>query len=121
MIYCIPSENYPKPGQFIEEIIYPDENGLEWRIARTVNGFVVKYFGDDYFKDSYFSCETDKGEHFLIKNTGCIFFQDTDFETFCAMRDILKNEYTDDIWDAIREFFEERLNNCPDVLESELA
>lgn len=107
MIYAIPIENYPKEGQFIEELSYKDENSLEWRIARIQNGFIVRYFGHDYFKDEEFHFEIGK-KLICIKNTNCIFFESTDFELFCEMRDILQNGYTDEIWESIESFFKER-------------
>jgi hypothetical protein len=119
MVYCMPIETYPTEGLFIEENLYFDENNFEWRIARVNNGFFVKYFGDGYFKDEMFCCELKDGKTYFIKNTNCIFFQDPDFETFVEMRDILKNGFTDDIWESIEMFLTERLNICTDILECE--
>lgn len=121
MIYCIAPENYPKPGFFIEEFSYQDENDFQWKIARVENGFIVKYFGPDYFKDKYFSCELNNGKSVMINNTNCIFFQDGSFEAFYDMRTILKNGYTDDIWECFEEFFTERFEHSSDILESEIV
>ena len=120
MIYAIPFENYPNKQQFIEELIYKDENDFIWKIARIENGFIVKYFGDDYFKDSTFECELSNGKWISIKNTNCIFFKDVDFETFCNVRNILKLGYTDEIWESFNDLFTERFENCLDILESEI-
>lgn len=119
MIYCIPPENYPKQGFFIEEFSYRDENDFEWKIARVENGFIVKYFGDDYFKDKYFSCELKNGSWVTINNTNCIFFKDESFDAFYEMRNILKNGYTDDIWETFEELFTERFEHSSDFLECE--
>lgn len=120
MIYCIPPSAYPKEGQAIEEIVYKDENEFEWRIARVVNGFIVRYFGPPYFKENLFICELQSGETFFVKNTNCIFFKTTDFETFCDVRDVIKSGYTDDIWSAMQEFFMERFEHDKGMLESEI-
>lgn len=121
MIYCLdPTTTYPKDGQFLEEIKYKDENDFEWRIARVENGFFVRYYGDSYFKESSFSCETKKGEHIRIPNTGCVFFATVDFDTFCHVRDIVKNGYTDDIWATFADLFTERFNHSAGLLKSEL-
>lgn len=119
MIYCIPFDNYPKEGQFLEELIYRDENEQEWRIARVVNGFMVRYFGCEYFKENSFHCELTSGKTIVVKNTNCIFFQDADFETFCHMRDILKNGFTDEIWESLEGFFTERFEHDLGMIESE--
>ncbi|MES3018191.1 MAG: hypothetical protein V4721_10450 [Bacteroidota bacterium] len=120
MIYAIPNDNYPKTDQFTEEIIYKDENDFEWRIARIVNGFIVKYFGDVYFSPTTFECELKTGKTVRIKNTLCIFFKETDFDTFYHVREVIKKGYTDDIWDTFEELFTDRLNENKDVLESEV-
>ena len=120
MIYCLSPSDYPTIDKQIEELIYIDENGFEWKIARVKNGFFVKYFGDDYFRESYFNCELPNGKTILINNTNCIFIQDTDFETFAEMRTILKNGYTDDIWETFEEMLEERFLHDLSLLESEI-
>lgn len=120
MIYCVPVELYPSDGLFIEELTYQDENDFEWRIARIQNGFMVRYFGDDYFKYSMFCCQLKDGSMINIKNTNCIFVKDSTFETFCNVRDIIKNGYTDDIWETFEELFTERFNNSEELLESEI-
>jgi hypothetical protein len=119
MIYAVSPEIYPKEGQFIEELKYKDENDFEWRIARIENGFMVRYFGDPYFKDSTFECELKNGEWVRVKNTGCIFFQNSDFDTFCEVRNILKLGYTDDIWETFNDLFTERLEHDRGLLASE--
>lgn len=98
-----------------------DVNMFEWRIARIGSGFIVKYFGPDYFKDSTFECITSKNKHVRIKNTNCILFKDSDFDTFCEMRDILKNGYTDEIWETLEELFTERFECSDEILESEVV
>lgn len=122
MIYCIDEKDYPTREDFrSEELIYKDENELEWRIARVENGFMVKYFGDEYFKETTFECELKNGTTKRVKNTNCIFVKDTSFETFYLVRDVIKTGWTDDIWDTFKEMFEERFENDLGVLESEIV
>ena len=120
MIYCLDSEIFPNARQALEYISYKDENDFEWEIARVENGFFVKYLGEPYFKDTYFSCDLKSGEHVLVNNTNCIFIQDTDFETFAEVRNVIKIGYTDDIWEVFQEMFEERLDHDKRLLESEI-
>lgn len=120
MIYCVPIEIYPEEGMFIEELKYKDENDFEWRIARVENGFMVRFFGDKYFKEETIECWLPNGSCVRIKNTNCIFFKDSDFDTFCEVRNILKNGFTDDIWDVFTELFCERFTHNLEILESEL-
>jgi len=61
------------------------------------------------------------GEHILINNTNCIFIQDTDFETFAEVRNVIRIGYTDDIWETFQEMFEERFEHDKGLLESELV
>ena len=121
MIYCLSPESYPKSKQIIEEISYRDENDYEWKIARVKNWFYVKYFGEPYFKETYFSCDLKNGEHILINNTNCIFINDTEFETFAEVRNVIKIGYTDEIWETFQEMFEERLEHDIRLLESEIV
>lgn len=104
----------------MEEISYIDENDFEWRIARIKNGFMVRYYGDEYFSPNTFDCELKSGKTVRIRNTRCIFFQDESFEAFCEMRDILKNGWTDEIWDCLEGFFTERFEHDLGVIESEI-
>ncbi len=120
MIYCVNESQYPTKERYIEELKYKDENDFEWRIARIENGFMVRYFGDKYFKENTFECDLSNGEHIRVNNTNCIFFQDSDFETFCDIRYILSNGYTDDIWETFEELFTERFEHDKDMLESEM-
>lgn len=120
MIYCIPTENYPKENQFLEELSYKDENDFEWKVARVNNGFIIKYFGDEYFKDSTFEIELKSGNWVRVKNTNCIFFENVEFETFYHIRELLKKGYTDEIWESITDLFKERFENCVDILECEM-
>jgi hypothetical protein len=120
LIYAVSSDLYPKEGQFIEEIIYKDENDFEWRIARIENGFIVKYFGDPYFLDSTFECELSNGEWISIPNSNCIFFNNPDFDVFCNVRDIIKNGYTDYIQEVFTDLFTERFEHDMSLMASEI-
>lgn len=121
MIYCLKPEMYPPPELILEEISYQDENGFEWKIARVVSGFFVKYFGEPYFREAYFCCDLKSGDHILINNTNCIFIQDIDFETFAEVRNVIKTGYTDEIWETFQEMFEERFERDKGLLESEMV
>jgi len=120
MIWCIPESDYPTREDWrSEELKYQDDNSFEWRIARVDNGIMVRYFGDPYFKEKMFNCETESGKIVKVNNTNCIFIQDTTFETFYLVRDIIQNGCTDDIWETFEEMFTERFNQDEGMLECE--
>lgn len=122
MIYCVDPSLYPTPDRPAkEEVSYADENGFTWKIARIENGFFVRFFGDAYFQYKHFDCELHSGAHVRVRNTGCVFIQSPDFEEFAAVRTVLKNGYTDDIWEIFEDLFTERLNNDPGLIESEIT
>lgn len=112
---------YPTAQLSLEDISYQDENGFEWKISRVENGFFVQFLGNPYFCETHFSCELKSGEHILVNNTNCIFIQDSDFETFSEVRNIIKLGYTDDIWETFQEMFVERFEHDRGILESELV
>lgn len=120
MIYFVSPDIYPKEGQYIEEHKYEDENGFVWLIARVGNGFMVKYSGDRYFMENEFCIEISDTKVARIKNTGCAFIQDASFDTFFHFRNLLKNGYTDEIWDAFEVFLKDRLARNPGRIESEI-
>lgn len=121
MIYAVDPNTYPSPEQCLEEISYKDQNNLEWRIARVQNGFMVRYYGDRYFSFNTFECELKSGKTVRVNNTHCILFKDESFDAFCEMRDILKNGWTDEIWDCLEGFFTERLEHDITLIESEIV
>lgn len=108
MIYCLQSKKYPKSKQTIEKIIHQDKNNFKWKINRIKNGFFIKYIGNPYFKCKYFNIELLNGKHFLIDNTNCIFIKDEKFETFANIRNFIKNNYTDNIWDYFEKLLKKR-------------
>ena len=120
MIYSFEIKDFPKSGQYTERIAYKDENDYDWVIARVKNGFFVAYYGHEYFKEKHFSL-TIKGKDILINNTGCFFIQDANFDTFYEFRNVLKNGFTDDIWDVIGDLITERLQNDRGLLACEIV
>ncbi len=119
MIYSTEIEKFPNEGQYLEIHSYQDENDFEWKIARVENGFFVAYFGDAYFKDSSFWLEVND-KNLTLKNTGCFFIQNTSFDAFYDFRTILKEGWTDDIWESIGELLTERLVNDAGLMECEI-
>lgn len=118
MIYCVPISDYPESP--IEETSYKDENGFEWRIARTEKDCFVRYFGEPYFIETAFDCDLSDGSNMRVKNTNCIFFEGANFDDFCDIRNILQGGYTDEIWECFEQVFTERLNFDKSLLFSEL-
>lgn len=112
---------FPTSEQAVEELSYKDENEFTWKLSRVQNGFFITFTGDPHFMNSRFVIELDDGNLIMVNNTNCIFVSTTDFEVFVHFRDILKNGYTDDIWDSIEEFLLERFSHDPSLLESEIV
>jgi hypothetical protein len=121
MIYCVQEFLYPSSEKSVEELVYNDENGFEWRISRILNGFIIRYFGDPYFRENIFECENSKGECIKVKNTNCIFVQDDDFETFAEFREVILRGCTDEIWGFIRDLLQERFEYDTGLLDSEIV
>ena len=121
MIYSLKPSEYPQGDALIEELVYKDLNEVEWRIARSPQGFVVKYFGKPSLKGEDFDCEILPEKFLKIKNTGVVFFLTTDFNSFCDVRTVLTENHTDFIWTVFKALFSERFKRYPVVLLSELA
>jgi len=119
MIYCVNPNTYPTKGKYIEESSHVDLNDFEWRIARVENGFFVKFFGDSYFSDNTFRIRT-LDKEFMIKNTNCIWVQNPNFGTYCDFRDMIRDEYTDDIWEGIADLLSERFQHDKRILKTEI-
>ena len=119
MIYSTTLDKFPVAGQFSECHEYQDENDFAWKIARVKNGFFVAYFGTVYFKEKYLDVQV-VGKSILINNTGCFFVNDTDFDTFYSFRKMLKEGYTDDIWESIEQLISERLKHDPTLMLCEI-
>ena len=58
---------------------------------------------------------------FFLKPKIKDYFKDTDFEAFCEVRDILKNGWTDEIWETFEELFNERVKHDAGLLEFEFV
>ncbi len=109
MIFSAEKKDFPTDSMSTEINSYNDQNDFEWKIAMVKNGFFIGYFGDEYFLESKFEI-TDNLDTHLLKNTGCFFIESLDFEVFCEFRNILKEGFTDDIWDSIQEFIQLRFD-----------
>lgn len=109
-ICCLPIDEYPQKEDVVEIIFYKDENEFDWKITRTANGLYVQYLGDKYFMDTSFGVVNKQGEYYRIINTNLIFFNVTDFDEFCKIRDNLKDGFTDDIWEYIEDCFQKRID-----------
>ncbi len=120
MIYSTEIEEFPSDEQHLECHTYKDENDFDWKIARVQNGFFLAYFGDVYFKDKYFDLEVNN-EHVLLLNSGCFFIQSSEFDVFYEFRTILKEGWTDDIWDSVGEFLAERLSQNDGLMKCEIV
>jgi hypothetical protein len=119
LIYCLDPQMMPTSDEAIEEIIYSDMNDFQWKISRTELGFFIKFLSDPYFMENRFDVFLTNGDNIWIKNTNCIFIEDTDFQTFLEIREKIKNNYTDDIWEYIEDMFQDRFWDDETILDSE--
>lgn len=119
MIYCVTEKELPLKKDILEETDYKDENGCDWKVLRTEKDLFVLYLGEPYFSDSTFECQILDNKYIRVKNTNIILFKDTNFDIFYNLRIILKEGFTDDIWESFLEFFTERLKLNKTLLDSE--
>jgi hypothetical protein len=119
MIFCIEPKEFPKPTLILETIELRDQNDFIWQIDRIKEGFFIRFMGDAYFAESFFSCELETGEHVLVNNTNCLYVYNSEFEAYEDVRNVITNLYTDDVWEAFTSFFTLRLNFFRELLESE--
>jgi len=115
MIYLI--NKYPAAVN-IETLDVQDLNDFVWNIVRYKDGFVVGYDGDDYFKDTYLNIDLNS-KHVLLKNTGLFYINDTTFDVFYMLLNIITNSWTDDIWEELTELFNMRFNVDDFILPGE--
>lgn len=111
MIYCVNLEKISSINEILEEIYYHDLNDFKWQIIRIKSGFYIRYCGDNYFMPKEFICNLSNNKCISIINTNCIFINTNDFDIFLQVRDNIKNNYTDDIWELIECMFEDRLED----------
>lgn len=120
MIYCISPESCPDKESCIEVLEYHDLNNFRWQLSRTDKGIIVKYLGEVYFSETYFYCELSTGSYIRIENTNCLLFKSIEFGIFTEVVYLITNNYTDDIWDNLQDLFIARLEENPELSESEL-
>ena len=121
MIYSMPIEDFPQEGQYHCCYSHNDMNRQEWKIAIVPNGFILGYFGKEYLKQNNLLILFEgEPESKLINNTGCFFWQTKDLDVYSSIRDILRNGFTDDVYQMIKECLAERLLNDPGLVECEI-
>jgi len=121
MIYLYP-ENYEIPEQeLIKETSAFDCNDYGWDLSAVKEGVFIHYDGDVYFKENAFTVTDTTNDsskkYMLIKNTNCIFYKGA---TLQKARNLIVKNYTDEIWHEINKLLEKRLENNPELLESEI-
>lgn len=116
MIYAV---NIEQKGENLESVIYKDKSGLSWHVQRTEVGLFVSCLSPKSLIPKNFECKVNKKLVF-IRNTNCIFIEATDLETFCHIRNIIKDGYINQIWDVFTSFFTSRLKMNPIILQTEM-
>lgn len=118
MVYCLPTEDCPDDDHIIERAIYKDTDGVEWSLARVDEGVFLSCLGE--VPDSVFEVHPERMKEFMIKNTNCIYFQNTEFELFYNLKELIQKGSTYEMWSAVVAFLEERLSKDPSILDCEL-
>lgn len=107
------------PKEYIEKNVIQDCNEFNWEIAVTEDGIFFKYLGDEYFKDDSFEIDYDM-VLLYIYNTGCFYFETKDLlNSYLKYRDLIINNYTDDIWDCLLHDLTERIMITETILPCE--
>ena len=130
MVYCIPKstitefnldDDVKKPSnkRMVNEYSqFIDLDKNKWNLFRIENGFIINYVGNQSQRPSTFTIEKD-GEYFEIKNTYCLFINTVDFEMYYEIRETIRKNNTDFIWDYFQELIQDRFLSSNQVLESE--
>lgn len=130
MVYCIPKstitefnldDDVKKPSnkRMVNEYSqFIDLDKNKWNLFRIENGFIINYVGNQSQRPSTFTIEKD-GEYFEIKNTYCLFINTVDFEMYYEIRETIRKNHTDFIWDYFQELIQDRFLLSNQVLESE--
>lgn len=123
MIYSLEKQDYPSKNQSLEIIRVEDKNGLPWELRRVKEGVFVRYMGDRYFIEKYFTftLTTESGQetHKTIKNHNTLFFKGRGFEFYYRIRNIITDSYTDDIYEDFSDMFAARLSDNMFLLTTE--
>ena len=124
MFYSVDISSFPLGNEIINT--YRDQNDLEWKIATVDDGIYIGYFGDEHFKDTYLEVKF-LNTNAILTNTGCFFIGKKDlkdddqmFEVFVENRDMIKENYTDDIWEMISQEVSDRISKTGIILDCEL-
>ena len=100
MIYNLTQFKAPSEKETLEKMSYIDKNDFTWDFVRIKTGFYVIYKGDKYFLSDY-SYVNELGREIISPNVGILYVASTEFENYYLLRDIILNNYTDDICDKI--------------------
>lgn len=125
MIYFVDQELFPKvqseTQEGIEFATHQDLNDFDWLFGRVLNGFFIKYCGDEHFVSDTMSVMVEEKVLYLLKNTRCIFVANEEFDTYATIREVILTNWTDDIWDFIKQLFEVRFEHEEGLLKSEIT
>jgi len=105
MIYSLSKEGFPEKEQCHE---YNDQDGVLWKLAVVDNGFILGYFGDDYFAPKYFFINFNLWGR-MINNSKCFFFNSKELDLFINIRTIIQDGSTNQIWQVIQSLIQTRL------------
>lgn len=123
MIYCLNPKFFPlneNANRVLKEL---DLNEQEWRISSIDRGVFLSYNGDSYFKESRIVFDDPYNEYrqLQINNTNCIVFKDVDFDLLGGIINLVKTNFTDDIWEELGTFFKARFSVDGSKLDSEIV
>lgn len=92
MIKLIPPHTFPRKPTEIHS--YQDKSGQLWKMARTDDGIYIGYFGS-----------MSLSPRMLIgkANTNFLSINDPSFEMFYDYRQLITQNFTDEVWEEIEE------------------
>jgi len=84
---------------------FPEMKKCLEAFARTKSALFIQYLGDDYFMPDTFYISKNRNS-LAITNTGCVCIYNATFDDFYRLRNLIKNNWTDDIWSNIEDELE---------------
>lgn len=105
MLYCVDGiRDYEK---IVEELSYEDLDGEEWLVKRTKYEFFIFYKGKPEKSPPFFEIRPRINEMITVTNTSIFLVPTENFETFCNIRDIIKNKKTVDVFIKFKELMKD--------------
>jgi hypothetical protein len=116
MIYSV--DEYPKKDDTKEITVLRDLDNEEWEIIRTKHDMYLTYLGEKY-DFTHFNIKCNSGDK-KVKNSNLYKLQNGSFEFYCWLREMIKEQQTEDVISNLELMFTYRFNKQVGMLSSEI-